>query len=577
MSFRNRPVLDRKHRPRWQDELRTQRLIVAGFAAAIAVAIGIFAATAWSDHYEAHLRPVASVGGVTYDVDQLSARMDIIGSELQARYLDLQSQLGGVRDAIIQQGQQAILQELDGSKLPATGTQSLVLARVLDDSASRYGITVTTAQVSAEVTSRQTLAERVKLSIIAIRALPEGAAAGTEPTDADWARAEDEINAILEDLRGGADFAAIATEKSVDPSAAGGGLLGWTEANDQAYGGYFDETRTAAAGALVGPKKDDNGYHILRLEARQAAGPDTRLVDLLSAAGVSDAAYRVYVRGEVLRSAFQDHFETAVMTRYQEQRSVAQIFIAAASGGIPIPQLKVRHYLAQPLPGEQDRSGATDAQWAEALARAEAFRTEALKPDANWFTLAADSDDTGSGSRGGDLGWYDPASSNFVPEFKEAIRTLSEGEVSEPVETQFGYHVIQIVAGRITPAGQVEDLVAALREDPDRFAELARNQSEDLTTAAKDGLLGWVIRYQLDSDRSDPIFAMTTPGEITEPIETTGGYYIYRLLDTSPRRYVATSQLDQGLQTGFGRWLGEIRAGAGAWIDPAFGASPTAG
>jgi len=39
MSFRNRPVLDRKHRPRWQDELRTQQLIVASFAIAIAVAI----------------------------------------------------------------------------------------------------------------------------------------------------------------------------------------------------------------------------------------------------------------------------------------------------------------------------------------------------------------------------------------------------------------------------------------------------------------------------------------------------------------------------------------------------------
>ena len=52
MSFRNRPVLDRKHRPRWQDELRTQQLIVAGFAIAIAVAIGIFAANAWSEHYD---------------------------------------------------------------------------------------------------------------------------------------------------------------------------------------------------------------------------------------------------------------------------------------------------------------------------------------------------------------------------------------------------------------------------------------------------------------------------------------------------------------------------------------------
>ena len=42
MTIRSRPVLDRKHRPRWQDELRTQQLTVIGFAVAIAIALGIF-------------------------------------------------------------------------------------------------------------------------------------------------------------------------------------------------------------------------------------------------------------------------------------------------------------------------------------------------------------------------------------------------------------------------------------------------------------------------------------------------------------------------------------------------------
>ena len=60
MSYRNRPVLDRKHRPRWQDELRSQQLIIAGFALAIAVALGIFGAVAWSSFFDANLRQVAS-------------------------------------------------------------------------------------------------------------------------------------------------------------------------------------------------------------------------------------------------------------------------------------------------------------------------------------------------------------------------------------------------------------------------------------------------------------------------------------------------------------------------------------
>lgn len=574
MSFRNRPVLDRKHRPRWQDELRTQQLIVAGFAAAIAVAIGIFAATAWSSHYESHLRPVAAVGSVAYDIDELSARMDIIGTELQGRYLDLQSQLGGVRDSLIQQGQAAIEGELE--KLVSTGTDSLVLGRVLDNAAARYGIAISEAQVSAELRRRQALPERLKLSLIRIRALPSGAPAGAVPTDDDWARAEDEINTILNDLRSGADFALTAQQKSVDPSAASGGLLGWSEANDPTYGHYFAEAHAAADGSLVGPTKDDSGYHILRLEVRQPAGPDTRLRELLAAAGVGEASYRNFVRSELLRTAFGDYFDTKVMTSYQPQREVGVIFLAAVTG-VPTPQQRIRHFLAQPIPGGQDQSVATDAEWAEALARAEAFRVEAIKPDADWFTLAADSDDPGSGSRGGDLGWYDPSSSSFVDEFKEAIRTLSERELSEPVKTDFGYHIIQITGARTTPAGQAADLVATLRDDPDRFAELAREQSEDASTAAKGGELGWVIPYQLEKVRSDLIFAMTEPGEVSDPVETSGGIYIYKLLDISPLRFVPSSQLEEVRQNGFGRWLDEIRAGAQIWIDPEFGTTTTAG
>ncbi|MGZ6372914.1 MAG: hypothetical protein ACXWL8_05915, partial [Candidatus Limnocylindria bacterium] len=168
MSFRNRPVLDRKHRPRWQDELRTQQLIVTGFAVAIAVAMGIFAATAWSDHYDTHLRPVAAVGDVTYTIDDLSDRMDAISSELQARYFDLQDQLGGVRDSLIQQAMQSIQDAVNN--LGPTAADSLVLDRVLSTNASHYGISVSVLALSAEVTKRQHLPERRKLSVITILA-----------------------------------------------------------------------------------------------------------------------------------------------------------------------------------------------------------------------------------------------------------------------------------------------------------------------------------------------------------------------------------------------------------------------
>jgi parvulin-like peptidyl-prolyl isomerase len=573
MSFRNRPVLDRKHRPRWQDELRTQQLIVAGFAAAIAVAVGIFAATAWSDHYDAHLRPVAAVGNVTYSVDDLTGRMDAIGSELQARYLDLQDHLGGVRDSLIQQGQQAITDALNA--LVPTATDSLVLGRVLSNAAGRYGITVGDDAVSAEVTSRQTLGERLRLSVITVAALPSDAKPGAAPTDADWARAEGDINDILAAIKGGADFAATAKEKSGDPSAAAGGSLGWVEADDPIYSAYFTDAHEAVKADLVGPKKDASGYYLLRLDDRQAAGPNQRLKDLLASAGVTDAKYRAYVRGDLLKKAFNDYFTNTVMMPYQYAREVSQIFIAKPTG-VPVPQQRLRHFLAQPLPGQADQTTATDAQWAAALARAEAFRVAASKPDADWFELAKESDDTGSGSRGGDLGWYDPASSTFVPEFKAAIAHLTIGELSEPVKTQFGYHVIEITGSRTTAGDQADQLVTTLREHPDQFAQLAKEQSEDASTASKGGDLGWVIPYQFEKERMDAIFKLTKADEISDPVETDTGYYIFKLVGPAELRWVPTDQLSTVRQGGFNRWLTEIRDAARTWTDPDFTAAPTA-
>ena len=124
MSFRNRPVLDRKHRPRWQDELRTQQLIVASFALAIAVAVGIFAAAAWNGFSQSNLRQAALVDGVPVERGDIVKRIQIVASELQATAVDLQGHQGGMRDQIVQQQLQTVNSTLQN--VQNVGSESLV-------------------------------------------------------------------------------------------------------------------------------------------------------------------------------------------------------------------------------------------------------------------------------------------------------------------------------------------------------------------------------------------------------------------------------------------------------------------
>lgn len=56
------------------------------------------------------------------------------------------------------------------------------------------------------------------------------------------------------------------------------------------------------------------------------------------------------------------------------------------------------------------------------------------------------SDDSGSKEKGGDLGWQDPA--NYVAGFEEAVRTQPLNQISQPVRSQFGYHIIQVLERR---------------------------------------------------------------------------------------------------------------------------------
>lgn len=74
---------------------------------------------------------------------------------------------------------------------------------------------------------------------------------------------------------------------------------------------------------------------------------------------------------------------------------------------------------------------------------------EALKNGTDFAELAKEKSTGPSGANGGDLGWFTPE--KMVPEFGNAVKDMARGGISEPIKTQFGWHVIKLFDKRDVP------------------------------------------------------------------------------------------------------------------------------
>ena len=92
----------------------------------------------------------------------------------------------------------------------------------------------------------------------------------------------------------------------------------------------------------------------------------------------------------------------------------------------------------------------TSAQLSETAAaeRLAEYRRRVQTGKADFAELAKEHSQDGSAKQGGDLGWSNPGS--YVPEFEEAMNALKPGEISAPLVSRFGVHLIQLIERRET-------------------------------------------------------------------------------------------------------------------------------
>lgn len=195
--------------------------------------------------------------------------------------------------------------------------------------------------------------------------------------------------------------------------------------------------------------------------------------------------------------------------------------------------------------------GSTPQQIQEAEQEAAEIH-ERLSNGLDFASAAISYSDSPEALEGGLVGWRDL---NSVPAFfADALRELGPGDFTQPIRSPAGFHIIKVNDFReqrqvvvkeyrarhimvetnelITPKLAMDEIVSikSKLEDGDDFSELAREYSDDPTSANLGGDMGW-FQPEAYGDRVYQTLTALQPGERSEPFQTTGGWHIMELVD----------------------------------------------
>lgn len=228
--------------------------------------------------------------------------------------------------------------------------------------------------------------------------------------------ARKKANEALAKIRRGQSFASVARQYSEGPEAQNGGDLG-IRMNEDWPALFMSATKNVRDGSTTGVFKAPNGFHILKVVERRGIINESR---------------------KVVNVRLPDPPKQQLSPREQAARQ---------SGPVDVTESRVRHILVRITPVFSD---------AQAKARIDEIN-QRLQSGEPFADVALKYSQDSSAALGGDIGWLSPGQAD--PAFEQAIFALQPGQVSGPVRSQFGWHIIEVLDRR------TEDKQAEIRRD----------------------------------------------------------------------------------------------------------------
>lgn len=257
----------------------------------------------------------------------------------------------------------------------------------------------------------------------------------------------------------------------------------------------------------------------------QQMGSERRIEEVY---GMSMAKIRRDFRDEIRKQLLTERLSQQKFAAMKVSSKEVQDFFKQYKDSIPPvpPQFEIYHIVknVEPSPEAKDKTLALAKKIRDSLVAGGDFATFARRY----------SNDPGSAASGGDLGFVERG--KFIAEFEKTAYALQIGEISQPVETPFGFHVIQLLDKRETAVktrhillklGQTDDDATRTKKFLDSlrmrvakgesFEDLAKQYSDDTDTKAFGGLLGRMETTKLPADLREKIEKLKD-GEITEAL-----------------------------------------------------------